>query len=419
MLKYPERPSEDVVFRDNFINEDYVDDNGGTPVNAPTIDNGLTTNGTTQYVDYGDKANLGDDNFSFSLKVSFPNAGTQEYLFSKWEDGNNRWYVRRDTTGRIFMYCVNGGVVKISAISAAGAISAANTEYHIAVSADWNDTIKFYVDGVESVGSASTFTNDDISNTGPLEVGRTSTSYGEFTMKDLTIYSKALTDEEVEDIYEADTFREIDPSNATLWLPCRTNFDDGANQVTENIGTGANVILGDGSTAGSFPTQQNPKGYEFNGVAKYLDCGDAIRTGDVTTGAMIRIDSWTETLPRLFDNGKFILLLQETGSRILLSSDGSTTSASANDTIQLGSYLHVVVTRESDGTATFYVNGEDVTNTTGSGTPATGTYNTLIGGDNITRSFYGMQTDNFIFNSILTPTQIKELSNKSFNNLNV
>src|SRR3990167_4208969 len=52
MLKYPSRPSEQVLFRDNFFNSDYVRDNGGTLVGSPTVANGITLNGTTQYATY-------------------------------------------------------------------------------------------------------------------------------------------------------------------------------------------------------------------------------------------------------------------------------------------------------------------------------------------------------------------------------
>jgi len=234
-LKYAQRPSEDICFRDNFISNDYVTDNGGTIYNAPTISNEITTNGSTQYVDYGDVCNLGSDDFSFSFKISFASAGTQEYIFSKWEDGNNRWYVRRDDTGRVFMFCVIGGVTKISAISAASAVSAANTEYDIAIVGNWADTIRFYVNGVESVGSAATFTNADITNTGPLRVGRTDSNYGAFTMKNLSISNRALVLDETLDIYQADTFREIDASKAVISLPLRSSFIEptGVNLVVD------------------------------------------------------------------------------------------------------------------------------------------------------------------------------------------
>jgi hypothetical protein len=420
-LKYAQRPSEDICFRDNFISNDYVTDNGGTIYNAPTISNGITTNGSTQYVDYGDVCNLGSDDFSFSFKISFASAGTQEYIFSKWEDGNNRWYVRRDDTGRVFMFCVVGGVAKISAISAASAVSAANTEYDIAIVGNWADTIRFYVNGVESVGSAATFTNADITNTGPLRVGRTDSNYGAFTMKNLSISNRALVLDETLDIYQADTFREIDASKAVMWLPCRTTFNDGANVVTENIGTGANVTMGAGDGGTTTPTQLSPHGFDFDNANDYMDCeSDNLGTGDITFGAMIKLDSWTQTLPRIFYNGKTLLIGNNTNKNLIVSSDGSTTIQSATNSISTGKWYHVAVARTSAGLASVYVNGElSGTASQNSGTPEAGTGNTLIGNDNVSRAYDGKIDQPFIFGSILTPTQIKELSNNAFANLNV
>ncbi len=273
-LQYPERPSEDVVFRDNFINEDYVEDNGGTIVNDAIIDNGVTTDGTHDYISYGDVADLGDDNFSFSFKVSFPDAGTQEYIFSKWEDANNRWYIRRETTGQVFMYCLVGGTIRISAVSAAGAMSDADTEYEIVVAGDWSDTLRFYVDGVESVGSVTTFTNDDITNTGPLEVGRASTGYGEFTMKDLSIYNRALTEEEAVDISEKDTFLEVVAQKSRYWLPMRTNYQHDSLRQTGSIGLYQGTItMGDGADDTSLYPVQGDGYFGFDGVADYVNVG--------------------------------------------------------------------------------------------------------------------------------------------------
>jgi hypothetical protein len=418
ILKYAERPSESLLFRDNFINDDYVEDNGGTFFNSLTADNGITTNGSNQYISYCDCYDLGSGSWSINFKVSIPTAGVQTYLVSKHQDNDNRWYIRIDATGRIFMFSKVATVTVISGTSGVS-ITEANTEYNIEVVGDRDDTLRFYVDGAESTGTVSTFTAVNLDNTGNFEIGRWNVSYGAFTMRDLSLYNLAHTNEEVSDVYQDDAFREIDASKAFAWLPCRTYFDDDSNIVTENIGTGVNAYWGDGDGTNE-PDLVRPHGMLFDGTAKWIIADASVLRGDTTVGAMIRIDNWNETLPRIFYNGSFIFAGDSSNERLSVTSDGSTTAYSANNSIQLGTYYFVTVTRESDGTANFHISGElSGTADQPSGTPDMPIIPLVIGSDQGSRHFNGYIGTPFVFRSILTPTQIRELSNKAFNNLNV
>lgn len=58
---------------------------------------------------------------------------------------------------------------------------------------------------------------------------------------------------------------------AEVNLPLYTQFDDGTNVVTRNFGTsGVNAVMGDGSTASTFPAQLSPKGNKFSATS-YLN----------------------------------------------------------------------------------------------------------------------------------------------------
>jgi hypothetical protein len=431
MLKYPEIKAEGVLFRENFINENYVSDNGGTLVLSPTISNGITTNGSTQYADYGDACNLGSDDFYFSFKVSVPSISTQTYFFSKHEDNNNRWYIRMDVSGALFMYCVVGGAVKISALSAV-AFTENNKEYTITVVGDWNDTIRFYIDGVASVGSVTTFTNADITNTGPFRVGRWEAAYGAFTMKNLSIGHRALVLDETLDIYQADTFTEVDASKAVINLPLRTKFDDGSNVVTENIGTQANAIMGDGSTTNTMPELISPHGIINDAliVGTYMSIPDNanLRTSNVTVFALVKPQRDTAARNTIVSSGNAgayatnnfaFEYINGTGLRVFGRTDG--VSLSVSSVLKYNQWNDVAFT--CDGTTTkIYANGEEVASSAALITGTDDTTGTYIGCANTGILDYHLEGEldavqQFPF--VCTPTQIKWLSEKAFRGLNV
>jgi hypothetical protein len=247
------------------------------------------------------------------------------------------------------------------------------------------------------------------------------TGSGDGNVSFVEMYDRVLTAEEALDLYQKDTFSEVDANEAVMWLPCRSSFDDGANIVTENIGIGTNVIMGDGSTTNTMPTQLSPHGFDFDNTNDYLDCGsDIIGTGDVTMGAMVKLNDWNETIPRIMLNNKCFFVMYSTGNRILFTSNASTNAFSANNSIIPGTHQFIVVTREADGTTNIYINGElSGAADQSSGTPVGGTINTIIGYDLASRAANSIIDTPFIFNKILTPTQIKWLTEKAFRGLNV
>jgi hypothetical protein len=431
-LKYASRPSEDVVFRENFINDDYVTDNGGVATGSPTISNGVTMNGSSQLVSYGDIANLGADNFSFNFKVSFTSADTQNYIFSKWGDANNRWYIRRDVNGSIFMFCLVGGVIKISGVSATGVISAANTEYDITISGDWSDTLRFYVDGAASVGLVTTFVNADITNTGPFEIGRANAAYGAFTMKDLTIRNRAITEEEAVDVYENDTFTSMDAGKMEMFLNARSHFDDGSDEVTENIGTAGNVYWGDGAGSAE-PDLLEHNGVDFTSGAVYLKKPApvivAATTETISVGGLMRLDSLGTQCIMESDNNWLLTVLAGNGIGLELNDGGGAyhNYRFSNTFPQVGQWAHVVGVYDGSEASTgfkIYFNGVEQPYGLASwhGGLTHNATSTAVGirATNYTSTpLDGAMKFPFAVKQALTPTQIKELSNKAFANLNI
>jgi hypothetical protein len=417
-LKYAERPSESVLFRDNFISDDYVEDNGGTIVNDCIIDNGLTTDGTHDYIDYGDVNNLGAGSWSFNFKVSIPSAGVQTYLVSKHEDADNRWYIRIDATGRIFMYSVVATAIVISAVSGIS-ITEANTEYSVQVVGDRDDTLRFYVDGAESVGTVTTFTAVNLDNTGEFNVGRWSTSLGEFTMKDLDIYNVPHTAEEALDIYQRDAFTEIDASKAVVWLPCRSTFDDGSNVVTKNLGTADNCIVGDGAGSNN-PTLLSPHGFEFNGTDDYLDLGtDNLVTDDCSISCMVKSDNQVSAwMFQGVNTGEYLTVFLTSSGVQAQTASGAGNSSLATLTWGDGKWHHIAIVRNGDTHTDIqiFLDGVEQSIAT-NGNVAIGNSN-YVGG-NGADAIDGIIDKFIMYPFAITPVQVRELKNNALNNLNI
>jgi len=407
------------IFSEKFENQTAVVENGGTVTGALSIDNGTTFDGATNYITYSNVKDLGSENFSFNFKVSFPSAGTQEYLFAKWEDNDNRWYVRREAAGQIFMYCLVGGNIRISAISAVG-IADANTEYDITIVGDWADTIRFYINRAASVGTVTTFTNDDITNTGSLEVGHVSTIFGEFTIENLKIFNQALTPTQIIDAYNNETY---DYRNLALVdHPMTAATHDPTNVRTLDVsGNGHNAQFGDGSTSTTYPTKLAKRGYSFDGTTDYFNLGsDTIGTGVGTFAVAFKATGWGEgNSGRLFDNGKTLGFV-DSSARFRFSSDAAgSEAATANGSLSLGKRYVIIVTRNSSNNSDIWVNGTRLISDDSSGAPVAGDNNVIIGnrlaGD---RTFDGDIYMYQQYDFVLTPTQIADLSIDMFEKLN-
>jgi hypothetical protein len=425
-LRYPKIKAEGLVFRETFINNEYVSDNGGVASSgAVSADNGQVF-ADDLVIDYNStKLNrvFKTGVFSFRIGNTMSNVGTDGGAIIGWlKDSNNRWYLDFPRSGNSSWRTianVNGG----GALSGAG-VTLSNGYNELVITCN-GVTWLAYLNGVTTTwtGAGIQDLSGMVGDSPGIYIGGASsgTGSGDGNVSFVEMYDRVLTAEEALDLYQKDTFSEVDANEAVMWLPCRSSFDDGANIVTENIGIGTNVIMGDGSTTNTMPTQLSPHGFDFDNTNDYLDCGsDIIGTGDVTMGAMVKLNDWNETIPRIMLNNKCFFVMYSTGNRILFTSNASTNAFSANNSIIPGTHQFIVVTREADGTTNIYINGElSGAADQSSGTPVGGTINTIIGYDLASRAANSIIDTPFIFNKILTPTQIKWLTEKAFRGLNV
>jgi len=248
------------------------------------------------------------------------------------------------------------------------------------------------------------------------------------------VYNKSLSDEEVNDLYDEVTFSEVDDIKALVSLPLRSHYFDGADQVTENIGSlGGTIILGDGTTSTTFPTQVTPKGMSFDG-GDYLESENASLqlTGDVTFGCYIKPISTgtkyvmiqsavgeteaTNTLYSMFFNGSLVVgYLHEYSS-------GLNETSSFTTALTEGVFNHVYFVRDDTAkTVSVYLNGEYQENYT-YGTSATGGSSTTLNIGTFAQQAGTFMTGTVslprVFPFALTSTQMKFLYDKDRRLLN-
>jgi hypothetical protein len=90
---------------------------------------------------------------------------------------------------------------------------------------------------------------------------------------------------------------------------------------------------------------------------------------------------WGPGTPRILDNGKTVLYMEQANARLILSSNAFSNNAySPNNSIALNQKYCIIATRTSAGVVNFRINGQaSGAANQDSGTPAAGTSNTVIG----------------------------------------
>ena len=178
-------------------------------------------------------------------------------------------------------------------------------------------------------------------------------------------------------------------------------------------------------TAGTGGFKKTEKGMamEFDGSATKIDTNlahaDLDLTGDITIEVWVKAYSFGENnAGRITENGKLRFVVTTANNNFRLESDGSTQVTSADNSVILNKWQHILVSRNSAGDATnFYINSllsgsadQD------SGTPENGADNLFIG-DRVSGStaFDGNIARVVIHDKILTQAERNELHKEFLN----
>jgi len=445
-LKYAQIPAEDVVFREQFINDTYVADNGVTLTGAPTIDNGITLNGSSQ---------LGETPFSFDNLDAF----SIEVVFTPGTVGGT-WHpfiVQGLQAASGVMFAQNANKLMFllpnasyETLVADDVLLQVGQTYHAVATFDGTNGLIYVNGNLDTATRAFTKgssggdkTTIGASVSGGI-YGSWATLYYQGTIHELNVYDRVLTKEEVADRLTQQTFREPTPENSEIWLPLRTHYYDGANEVTPNLGNVSEDIIewGDGSTSSTFPTLLENNGASFDG-------GDYVNV-DAANADPFNIDTTTNV-------SMFALINRNTLGNNAIMTKGITSLNTADgwwfvftgDVLQLwfndfnttelnataitydtnilpGSYhtVGVVIDRTGEDKACLYFDGVQVNSASLSTRPGTWSNNNIpfrIGtiDAGVTYGYDGKMKFPVFTKQALTPTQMKWLHDYSLRNLNI
>jgi len=267
---YPSRACERVLFRERFRDVPTVQRNGGTLTGSPTVRDGVSLDGSTQYVAY-DITGVLDGKREVSLVVEFtPDFDT---------DANDTYYFC-DTTATMQFTCSkrsnaesNYLQITFSGSYIANIAEATYSPYWLVgernvlvISSQSGDT-NAWMNGTQILtADASTWTSK--TPTG-LWVGSTNGGTNQFdgVIHSISFHACLLDQEDAQAIYDGRLFDY--PQRCSLWLDMAEAIIDGSNDRTlDKSRHGHAVPLGDGAGAGT-PAWESP-GFTFDAVDDYL-----------------------------------------------------------------------------------------------------------------------------------------------------
>lgn len=438
MVKYAVIPAEDVIFRENFINNTFVSDNGITLTAAPIINKGLTVNGTTQYAET--RFNL-DNLSSFSIEawvsVTAVDVTWQPILCNGFNAATG---VMLSINNARFILSIPNGAYE--GIPTSDIELEANTLYHVVGTYDGTNAL-VYVNGQLDTATGAFTKNTSggkVTTIGAAVVGGDYGAWSDVelggTIYNVNVYDKVLTQAEVTDKFTQETFSEVDASKAELFLPLRTHFDDSGNEITPNLGLIAtgNISWGDGSTASTYPTLIENNGAAFS--TDYIRINETSTLGinavsdKITVAAMVKIDALGTNQTVIENSLNWLVTIQAEGTVGLQFNDAGNAYHKYNfsdGALAVGQWYHICCTYDGSDTIAgdkVYINGVL------QGTSVSAWHPGIANGGSV--GAIGVRTTNFtstpltgslklpmVFMSELSATQAKWLSDRAFRELNL
>jgi len=453
-LKYPKIGAEGVVFREQFINNQYVTDNGVVLTNVPVVDNGMTLNGTSQYATPADeyKYSFGDGITDSPFSIEFFGMMTDATSFTIASKGVNNvdaeWLFYVATTDKVYIQCHDESVADCRI---GRAYNTAITSYegqmiHLVATYDGSSTeagLKIYLNGVQvddvSVGANQGSYVAMEKQEHDVWIGRYSASYANGLFRGVSIYDKELTEGEVSDRFSQLTFKEPTPENSEIWLDLKTRYyDPGVTKdVTPNLGliNSDQFLWGDGTTPATFPELLEGNGASFTGteyikINAYTPLGLNDVSEVISVGALVKVDELGTNLTVIENDLNWLVTILADGTVGLQFTD------SANDyhkynfsdgVLPVGQWAHICCTYDGSDTAAgdkVYINGVlqgsslvswDAGLTNSSNAAAIGIRATTFA----STPMIGDIKYPFVTMNELTETQVKWLSDQAFRKINL
>jgi hypothetical protein len=173
--------------------------------NARQHEFSLNTNGTNQYLDFGNTLNLGTSDFTISFWVKFSDA-TDQRFFSKYQGNDDQLIIRTASSDKIFVKFVKDSNAVVSKTAPTAITSLQNTWIHILLSCDRDGAVNLYVNNSNTgVGFSETSANSsqNLDNTGSLQLSEHANSFSALKITDFAMWNVALDSDAVAAVYNS------------------------------------------------------------------------------------------------------------------------------------------------------------------------------------------------------------------------
>lgn len=266
------RNSEGCVFRQNFINNNYIVDNNGTINGSSNISSqrGIFRNNWSIGYPYSKTfPTIRSGIFSIHLQGVISDIDTHEGAVFGWRaDSNNRFYIEfprmTNKQSRIIYNVAGGGVVTVTT-----PVNSLTNGFNDIVWTFNGSTWACYINGASVALTGTTIDFAGLQGAGQIVVGsyQPGTNNAWIDLITIELFNRVLTIEEVWDLMTGLTFREVDVRQLEFFLPLRTHYNNGISELTDNLGiVGDDTIKwGDGNTSTTYPTLLKNNGASFDG----------------------------------------------------------------------------------------------------------------------------------------------------------
>ena len=399
--------------------------NNGTLISGPTsvdgeIDQALSFNGTSDYVDIPDMVSTGTFTYSFWYKTS-NNAQTGIMLGG---DVNNGTYVKYGlVSNNLFIRVISGG-------SSDNTISpgTANVWHHVVLVRDSSNKIDLYLDG----GSANRLFSD-AAQSGSTSLTHVAKSQdGQFfagQMDEVRMYNRTLSSDEIQTLYKQ---RGVGKTNSSISQPQGTGrldsglagywkLDDGSGTSATDSSTNANTgTLTNGPTWG---TGQIGGDVDLDGTNDYITMGDqSVHEGmaRMTLSGWIKMDALPAStympISKSSAIGQYRFTIDSSGNPVFVLATtnnawySSGTYASGSTALTTSTWIHLLGTYDGQYVR-IYVNG--VLAGTGSqaisGSIVSNVSNFQIGYDSFGNYFNGQIDEVRLYNREFSSDEVGQL----------
>lgn len=158
--------------------------------------------GSTNYIAISDHASWSMflNDFTIAGWVKFDSIAANKVIIGQYTDANNQWYLQWTTGNIIQLYGITSSTARFDFSCPLAAV--ANTWYHIVVQRSGSSCI-MYINGVaQTVTQTTAFSATATDIAAVLSIGKINTGYQTGNIKDLQMFTKALTMDQISALYQ-------------------------------------------------------------------------------------------------------------------------------------------------------------------------------------------------------------------------